>query len=473
MVFPFRFFSQLGLNVHTGTLEALKVIRKTDFSAFGLTVREYSNFLRRLKHPNIIQTTNVIEDTKCKFTLTVMEYAEGGYLMSEEHYTENCKPLDMQKALLYFTQMLFAVKYLHSNDIIHGDLTLKNMIMSGGTVKICDMDSAAQLNAEQRKRTTPAYCAPEIITGTKSQPNYSFKSDMWALGVCLYTMIHGRLPFPGTNKFQVFRSILDGGEPELHKKLPDVLVHLLRGMLARDVKERFGIEQVIKNQWVRGALLKNVLTETFNVNPMKNSYNKRNSTFRIFEQGSTIFRRGELANTVMFILSGSVDVYSFNHTDDADEECPDDDEVLEMVKDNTTLAPLEEETIFDLDYNSATNSMSEKFKTEAKNVLLHLQGTFKRQAIRGKGATLGEISALKALDTGVAKAPRVGTCVAHTKVKVMEIDIRLLSSQCLKHLRGVSKIRRENARLLELRKDLEKIYLEDLRRKEASEDPET
>ena len=60
MVFPFRFFSQLGLNVHTGTLEALKVIRKTDFSAFGLTVREYSNFLRRLKHPNIIQTTNVI-----------------------------------------------------------------------------------------------------------------------------------------------------------------------------------------------------------------------------------------------------------------------------------------------------------------------------------------------------------------------------------------------------------------------------
>ena len=58
-------------------------------------------------------------------------------------------------------------------------------------------------------------------------------------------------------------------------------------------------------------------------------------------------------------------------------------------------------------------------------------------------------------------------------IKVMEIDIRLLSSQCLKHLRGVSKTRRENARLLELRRDLEKIYLEDLRRKEASEDPET
>jgi len=410
--------------------------------------------LQRLKHPNVIRTTNVIEDPKSQFTLTVMEYAEGGYVMPESRYTKKCAPLSLRRAKLYFTQMLLGVQYLHENLLLHGDLTLKNMLLSEGQVKICDMDSACHVNAWQRRRTTAAYCAPEIIGGSKkSVAPYSYKSDVWALGVCLYTMIHGSLPYFGTNKYQVVKELKSGDDLKIRDDIPMDVQDLLRGMLNHDPIRRFGTEDVMKNPWVRDVLLKNALMESFNTDPMKSKTSSKTSksAFKTYNPGEFLFRKGDLNCEVLFILSGEVQICSFDATL-AEKNLPERERLAMMLD---VEAP---ETSIDLDFNEATTSMTERMSKVARDMLQNLPSEGpERNVVEGKGASIGLISALKALETGLP-SPRNATAKALTKTKVMQINVRYLSSQTINHLRSVLRQRLERNKLKQTRLDLERIY---------------
>lgn len=134
----------------------------------------------------------LIKDTN--FIYFVMEYIEG-----EDLFDTITKMISFSedKTKFLVSQILCVLEHLHSSKIIYRDLKPENLMMcTNGYLKLVDMGTAKKLKIERRYRTTtiigtPHYMAPEIITGK----GYSFHVDLWSLGVIMYELLCGKLPF--------------------------------------------------------------------------------------------------------------------------------------------------------------------------------------------------------------------------------------------------------------------------------------
>lgn len=123
-----------------------------------------------------------------------MEYIEG-----EDLFDTMTKMISLSEENTKFlvSQILCVLEHLHSSKIIYRDLKPENIMMcTDGYLKLVDMGTAKKLKIERRYRTntiigTPHYMAPEIITGK----GYSFHVDLWSLGVIMYELLCGKLPF--------------------------------------------------------------------------------------------------------------------------------------------------------------------------------------------------------------------------------------------------------------------------------------
>jgi eukaryotic-like serine/threonine-protein kinase len=167
-------------------------------------------------HPHIVAIYDaVVED---RSTYIVMEFVEGGTL---EPY---CKP-DNLLPVLSVAEMTFkcvrAFAFAHAEGLIHRDIKPANVMHVGETnIKIVDFGAAInKLNADKTmvgNVGSPAYMAPELITGEATATQ---QSDIYALGVTMYYLLAGRLPFSGTNQASLMYSIVHGDiEPPSHHR---------------------------------------------------------------------------------------------------------------------------------------------------------------------------------------------------------------------------------------------------------------
>jgi len=135
----------------------------------------------------------------------VMEYAAGGELYD---YLSERKVLSEQEARRIFRQIATAVFYCHKHKICHRDLKLENILLDQvGNAKIADF-GLSNVFDEQRLLSTfcgsPLYASPEIVKGT---PYHGPEVDCWSLGVLLYTLVYGAMPFDGSNFKRLVKQI--------------------------------------------------------------------------------------------------------------------------------------------------------------------------------------------------------------------------------------------------------------------------
>ena len=178
---------------------SLAVIKQIDIAQMSEEERRETlneaKILEVLSHPNIVRFREVYKTKKGKLCI-VMDYADGGDLQSKvkERFNKKDKSGRMDymtedELLNYFVQIALAMKHCHDKKILHRDLKSQNIfITKKGMVKLGDFGIARVLsNTRSKAKTvvgTPYYLSPEII---KSE-SYSFKSDIWSLGVLLYEM---------------------------------------------------------------------------------------------------------------------------------------------------------------------------------------------------------------------------------------------------------------------------------------------
>ena len=175
----------------------------------------------------------------------------------------------------YMIQLLDAVHYMHSNNIIHRDLKLGNIFLNSNMeVKVGDLGLAAQLShSEERKRTvcgTPNYIAPEILEGHST--GHSFEVDTWSLGVILYTMLVGKPPFETQDVKTTYRRIRNN----VYSFPPTVPVSeaaksLVRAILTKDPKARPKIPEILRHRFFTGAgvrIPKRMPSESLHTPPM-------------------------------------------------------------------------------------------------------------------------------------------------------------------------------------------------------------
>jgi eukaryotic-like serine/threonine-protein kinase len=217
----------------TGAIVAIKVpqLRYESDPAFHARFLREEEIGRRLNHPNILRFLK--PRTKSRLYI-VTEYVPG---QSLRKLLQQGEPLDTEKGLDIARQIADALVYLHGQHVVHRDLKPENILVTpGGKVKILDFGIA--LDHPGRRLTwlgstamgTPAYMAPEQVKGLRGDE----RSDIYALGIILYEMLTGALPFPGETPQEMMRAKTDSDpippthrRPDLHPVLEEIILHAI------------------------------------------------------------------------------------------------------------------------------------------------------------------------------------------------------------------------------------------------------
>uniref|UniRef100_A0A8R1DFQ6 Protein kinase domain-containing protein n=1 Tax=Caenorhabditis japonica TaxID=281687 RepID=A0A8R1DFQ6_CAEJA len=225
---------------------AVKLIKKSaiESKADLVRIRREIRIMSALNHPNIIQIYEVFEN-KDKIIL-VMEYSSGGELYD---YVSRCGSLPEVEARRIFRQITSAVLYCHKHRVAHRDLKLENILMDqNNNAKIADF-GLSNYFADKNLLTTfcgsPLYASPEIINGT---PYKGPEVDCWSLGILLYTLVYGSMPFDGRDFNRMVRQIKRGAyfEPET----PSTASMLIRNMLRVNPERRATIFDIASHWWL-------------------------------------------------------------------------------------------------------------------------------------------------------------------------------------------------------------------------------
>lgn len=216
----------LAKYIHTDTLYALKVIKKTDItSSYEKKLNNEINILKKVNHPNIIKLYDVIE-THDALNI-ILEYVSGGDLY--ELIIKDYKKIKINDKKKIFNQLVKAVEYLHENNISHCDLKPENILIDeNNNVKLIDFNLAYEFipNEPYKIRCgSLEYAAPEVILG---KPHYPCPSDTWSLGVILFILIYGEFPFQQTSGASTYSLYMKIAQAQFHFPNLDVDKLVLR-----------------------------------------------------------------------------------------------------------------------------------------------------------------------------------------------------------------------------------------------------
>ena len=438
---------KLCLNSQTNELCALKCVNRKllrrKYAGQGRdegarAVRKEIAIMKKLSHPNVVRLREVIDDESGQYIFMALEYVPGGPLYDPAWY--DGKGMGEDLARKYFRSTLAGLAYLHAAGIIHRDLKPDNLLKhADGTVKICDFGVSELFEpnepglrgtpgttspglaspgttgddprgAERTVRAavgTPAFLAPEIAGGgaARGEP-----SDVWSLGVCLFYIVTGDVPFPGSTVESVvakitrvpgdgdgeraedpgaFLETLNGGENGLSPSLRD----LLRRVLDKRPETRADLHAIAKHAWVtNGGALDPVdlrvdigedkadrsakengasprvsldvserdVADSISYERVRGFHDASVATYRTFERGEFLIKQGERGDEMFVILSGEVEVVTTQKSRAGDD---DDDDEVDMSDDIVAAAMMNREE----DFEDSESSKSSSVRGENEN----------------------------------------------------------------------------------------------------------
>jgi NIMA (never in mitosis gene a)-related kinase len=244
--------------------QSLCVIKKISLKTLSRNEREEAlreaKILEKFKHPNIIRFKEVYRTTRGDLCI-VMDYADGGDLQGKIAQQQG-RFFNENQILDWFVQICLAIKHVHDRKVLHRDLKTQNVFLTrNGRIKLGDFGIARVLKSTIDKAVTmvgtPYYISPEII---ENKP-YSFKSDVWSLGVMLYEMCALRPPFDASSLHYLAVKIVRGVYSPLPTQYSTELRGLVTQLLSVNAEERPTVNQILKMPFIK-ARISSFLSET-------------------------------------------------------------------------------------------------------------------------------------------------------------------------------------------------------------------
>ncbi|MBQ4096683.1 MAG: protein kinase [Clostridia bacterium] len=232
---------------------AVKIL-KDEIAADEQSVRRFINeskAVAMLSHQNIVNIYDVSVRDNIKYI--VMEYVDGITLKS---YIQHREVLNLREIISYTTQILRALDHAHKKGIVHRDIKPQNiMILKNGLIKVMDFGIAKLPNAETITMTDKAigtvyYISPEQVKGTEIDA----RSDLYSVGVLMYEMSTGRLPFTAETPVSVALMQVNE-EPslprELNSHIPLGLEQIIKRAMSKDSLDRYQSAEEMLTQLIR------------------------------------------------------------------------------------------------------------------------------------------------------------------------------------------------------------------------------
>lgn len=238
-------------HLESGESFAVKILEKNRILDLRITdqIKREIGTLKLIKHPNVVRLHEVLA-SKTKICM-VLEYVNGGELFDRIVSKGKLSEEDGRKL---FQQLIDGVSYCHSKGVFHRDLKLENVLIDGnGTIKISDFGLSAlpqHFRDDGLLHTTcgsPNYVAPEIL----SNRGYDgATSDTWSIGVILYVILTGYLPFDDRNLAVLYQKIFKG-DAHIPKSISPGARDLIKRILDPNPSTRITISEIKEHEWFK------------------------------------------------------------------------------------------------------------------------------------------------------------------------------------------------------------------------------
>ncbi|MFT7800713.1 serine/threonine-protein kinase Nek4 [Arapaima gigas] len=212
--------------------------------------QQEAQLLSQLKHPNIVTYRESWEGDDCHLYI-VMGFCEGGDLYHRLKQQKG-ELLQERQVVEWFVQIAMALQYLHEKHILHRDLKTQNIFLTKtNIIKVGDLGIARVLENQNDMASTligtPYYMSPELF----SNKPYNYKSDIWALGCCVYEMATLKHAFNAKDMNSLVYRIVEGKLPQMPSKYNPQLGELIKHMLSKKPEERPDVKQILRQPYIK------------------------------------------------------------------------------------------------------------------------------------------------------------------------------------------------------------------------------
>ncbi|XP_056265482.1 maternal embryonic leucine zipper kinase [Pseudoliparis swirei] len=238
---------KMGRHILTGEKVAIKIMNKKDLGVDLPRVKVEIEAMKNLSHQHVCRLYHVIETSTQIFM--VLEYCQGGelfdYIIAKDRLSE-------EETRVFFRQIVSALAYVHSQGYAHRDLKPENLLIDEDyNLKLIDFGLCAKpkggLGYELMTCCgSPAYAAPELIQG---KAYIGSEADVWSMGVLLFALLCGHLPFDDDNCMVLYRKITRGKYDNPQWLSPGSVL-LLNQMIQVEPKRRLSVRQLLDHPWV-------------------------------------------------------------------------------------------------------------------------------------------------------------------------------------------------------------------------------
>ncbi|XP_032219379.2 uncharacterized protein LOC5518787 isoform X2 [Nematostella vectensis] len=320
-----------GFHVLTGEKVAVKIIDKKqalEDRYVSKNMRREARILQMVRHPHIISLLEVVE-TENRYYL-VFELAGGGDLMDYICYRKRLGETEVRK---FIRQIISAVQYLHQGGIIHRDLKVENLLLDeeyniriidfglSNTVSVAKPGDLSPIKDYCKTQCgSPAYAAPEIL----GHQLYGTKVDVWSIGVNMYAMLTGKLPYTAEpfNIVTLYNKMVRGEMNAVPDRLSPSCRDLLMRFLTFDPDERISLDEAINHVWLKKGYEDDELTPVvfpnhlrliyLNMDILNHMVEKMNFTEKDIIDGVTN-NKSNSASCVYHLLSKKLRMYLLRH----------------------------------------------------------------------------------------------------------------------------------------------------------------
>ncbi|XP_056260651.1 hormonally up-regulated neu tumor-associated kinase homolog [Seriola aureovittata] len=252
-----------GLHIGTGEKVAIKVIDKKKARQDSYVLKNMKREPRihqMVRHPHIVVLLETLETENSYYM--AMELCAGGDLM--DRICER-KRLEEREVRRYTRQILSAVEHLHKHGIVHRDLKIENFLLDEhNNIKIVDFGLSNTLKTESLSLEllntqcgSPAYAAPELLAHRKYGP----KVDVWSIGVSMFAMLTGTLPFTVEpfNIKQLHQKMVNGEISSIPSDVSKGAVSFVLSLLEPDPAKRPSVRAAMEERWINEGYAKKPL----------------------------------------------------------------------------------------------------------------------------------------------------------------------------------------------------------------------